>query len=105
MFQIYLNICTVRVIYGLGRLSPHNPDNAGDKYSMLRVIAYSSLVFLLVTCSTLSIDHGSVTSVTTVGSVATYTCDSGYVLLGGSQQRTCQDNGTWDGTEPSCICK
>ena len=68
-------------------------------------VLFYIVVFLSVSCSALSIDHGSVTSDTTVGSVATYTCDSGYVLVGGSQQRTCQDNGTWDGNELSCICK
>ena len=42
---------------------------------------------------------------TTIGNMVVYTCESGYVLVGGSQQRTCQDNGTWDGTEPTCSRK
>ena len=40
----------------------------------------------------------------TFGSTATYECDAGYVLVGG-EERTCQENGQWSGTAPSCICK
>ena len=36
-----------------------------------------------------------------VGSVATYTCDDGF-LLSGSDERECQDNGMWSGPEPLC---
>ena len=37
-----------------------------------------------------------------VGSIATYTCDEGFKLVGQST-RSCQENGAWDGTEPLCI--
>ena len=40
----------------------------------------------------------------TVGSTATYTCDSGYVLVGESV-RVCQPSGVWSGVEPFCRCK
>ncbi len=47
-------------------------------------------------------EHGVVVvSGTVAGSVATYRCDSGFVLVG-SKTRTCQDNGVWSGTEPFC---
>ena len=36
-----------------------------------------------------------------VGSRATYTCDSGY-LISGQSTRTCQGDGTWTGTAPTC---
>ena len=43
-----------------------------------------------------------------LGSVATYSCDPGYALMG-QTTRTCEDisggtvtKGTWSGTEPSC---
>jgi hypothetical protein len=48
-------------------------------------------------------DQGTVAhETTTPGSVATYSCTLGYVLVGGARERRCQDNGTWDGTEPTC---
>ena len=34
-------------------------------------------------------------------SVATFGCSSGYHMQG-SSQRTCQVNGQWDGTQPTC---
>ena len=35
------------------------------------------------------------------GSTATYTCNSGYTLVGG-ETRTCQNDGTWSGSAPTC---
>ena len=37
----------------------------------------------------------------TSGSNATYTCDSGYNLIG-DQIRTCLSTGMWSGQEPTC---
>ena len=42
---------------------------------------------------------------TTFGSTATYECDAGYVLVGGEETRTCQENGQWSGTAPTCNSK
>ena len=39
--------------------------------------------------------------VTTFGAVATYTCDDDFDLVG-STTLTCQADGTWDGTAPTC---
>jgi hypothetical protein len=39
---------------------------------------------------------------TTYGSVATYACPVGYGTVPGST-RTCQANGTWSGTAPTCV--
>ena len=35
-------------------------------------------------------------------SVANYTCRVGYTLSGGPPTRTCQANGIWSNTQPSC---
>ena len=37
------------------------------------------------------------------GDTATYTCDSGYELVG-HQVLNCQANGTWDNSPPICRC-
>jgi hypothetical protein len=47
--------------------------------------------------------NGSVSApTTTYGSVATYSCAIGYGASG-SSTRTCQADGTWSGTMPSCV--
>ena len=47
-------------------------------------------------------DNGAVSlSGTTYNSVATYSCDSGYVLMG-DDMRTCLDTGVWSGSAPTC---
>ena len=38
---------------------------------------------------------------TTVGSTATYECNSGFTLVG-NQERTCQEDGSWSGMDPGC---
>ena len=37
----------------------------------------------------------------TINTIAFFTCDNGYTLTGGSF-RQCQNDGTWDGTTPTC---
>ena len=39
-----------------------------------------------------------------VGTIAKYSCNEGN-LLKGIPQRVCQQNGTWSGDEPSCLCE
>ena len=36
-----------------------------------------------------------------IGSIANYTCDTGF-LLQGKSSRVCQANGTWSSNPPSC---
>ena len=55
-------------------------------------------------CSTLSNQaNGQVshTAGTAFGQTATYSCDTGYNLVGDST-RMCQANGIWSGSEPTC---
>ena len=37
-----------------------------------------------------------------LNTVATYRCNTGYVLTGGTTTRTCQSDRTWSGSEPTC---
>ena len=47
-------------------------------------------------------DNGNVdVPITTVGSVATYSCDNGF-LVSGNSQRICQMDGFWSGSAPTC---
>ena len=64
-------------------------------------------VFLILTavdCGNLTDPaNGSVnhTAGTTFGQTATYSCDTGYNLVGDST-RTCQATGNWSGSAPTC---
>ena len=65
-----------------------------------------NLVFFLLTvdCGTLTDpNNGQVTHTagTTVGQTATYSCNTGYNLVGDST-RTCQAAGNWSGSTPTC---
>ena len=44
------------------------------------------------------VDH---TMGTTFGETATYSCNTGYNLVG-DNTRTCQATGNWSGSEPTC---
>ena len=63
-----------------------------------------SIGFTAATCPTLpvpvsgTIDFDDIT----IGSVASYSCDEGFELVG-STTRTCQSDGTWSGNDPQCI--
>ena len=45
--------------------------------------------------------NGGSTDNRPVGTMATYSCDPGYTLNGGST-RTCQSGGTWSGSASTC---
>ena len=59
-------------------------------------------MYLGVLCSTLLSPSNGQVSLS--GSTATYSCDSKYQLVG-DVTRTCQFDGTWSGSEPSCVGK
>ena len=46
-------------------------------------------------------ENGAVTDNTDVDTQANYTCDAGY-CLNGTRSRTCQNDGNWTGTQPTC---
>ena len=62
------------------------------------------LIMTVVDCRSLNDPaNGSVTytSGTTFGQTATYSCETGYNLVGDST-RTCQATGNWSGSAPAC---
>ena len=46
--------------------------------------------------------HVNTSAGTSFGDVARYSCDRGYTL-NGTAERTCQANGRWNGSVPTCI--
>ena len=59
---------------------------------------------IVVDCGTLTSPangHVSHTAGTTFGQTATYSCNTGYNLVGDST-RTCQATGVWSGSAPTC---
>ena len=46
-------------------------------------------------------EHGDVEATGTVGGIATYSCDDGYVLIG-MDERVCEANFEWSGLAPTC---
>ena len=66
--------------------------------------AHIYLLYIAVDCGTLTNPaNGQVTYTagTLFGQTATYSCDSGYNLVGVSV-RTCQATGVWSGSVPTC---
>ena len=62
------------------------------------------LVRFIADCPGLSAPaDGQVNPTTNVstGQSAKYTCDAGFSIIG-SDTRTCQDDGTWSGSQPVC---
>ena len=72
--------------------------------SRCRNLYYVFLILTVVDCGNLTHPaNGSVnhTAGTTFGQNATYSCNTGYSLVGNST-RTCQATGNWSGSEPTC---
>ena len=67
------------------------------------VWSVASLLFAAVSCGTLTNPaNGQVTHTTGMfGQTATYSCDTGYNLVGDSN-RSCQATGVWSGSTPTC---
>ena len=71
----------------------------------MHIIYYFYLHSTAVECGTLNdTTNGRVShpNGTTFEQTATYSCDTGYNLMGNST-RTCQATGNWSGNEPACI--
>ncbi len=67
------------------------------------MIYYPSPLCTAIDCGSLSgPDNGDVVfSSTTFRSIARYSCESGFGLVGVTV-RTCEANGEWSGTAPTC---
>ena len=89
--------------------SGSSQDDATSPSSIMTSSRYSNLrnIFLTLTavdCGSLTDPaNGQVTLIagTTFGKTATYSCNTGYNLVGDSI-RTCQSSGNWSGSAPTC---
>ena len=77
-----------------------------DYYAFHIILLYnkSSTSCTVVNCGSLTdIPNGAVDTSggTNYKCTAVYTCDTGYVL-DGNITRTCQEDGMWSGSEPTC---
>ena len=80
-----------------------NPTGCGYIVA-IKEHACVSLFLIAVDCDTLADPiNGQVTHTagTTLRQTATYSCNTGYNLVGNST-RTCQATGVWSGSEPTC---
>ena len=75
-------------------------------YAVMGLLTYleTAHMLIVVNCGALTNPtNGQVshTGGTTYGQTATYSCNTGYNLVGNST-RTCQATGMWSGSEPTC---
>ena len=91
--------------YGVVLLPPVNVSNCRLLNIVIKVSILSHEVhnIAVIDCGNApDILNGEVTfNGTTVGSTATYSCNTGFEIVGKSS-RSCQTSGTWSGTTPTC---
>ena len=82
-------------------VTAYNAIMTSSRYNILHDVF---LILTAVDCGNLTdpangqVDH---TAGTTFRQTATYSCNTGYGLVGDSN-RTCQANGVWSGSAPTC---
>ena len=87
--------------------SSHNSQSDFVNCTPSRIVSCFFINYIAVNCGTpSSLSNGQRRySSTTFGSRVTYTCTTGYLRTAGSSSRTCQSNGRWSGTHPTCTRK
>ena len=82
------------------------PSYYGDTCIVTQQFLCVGTVTVVECCNLDDPDNGQVElSNTTVGSTANYTCNQGYIISSGDNNRTCEANGVWSGSPPSCECE
>ncbi len=69
--------------------------------------AYYTIPHPVIDCGSLPnpVNGQVMFTVTTYNSIVTYSCNTGYLEVGGTTSRTCQDDGNWSDSAPSCQSK
>ncbi len=106
-FYITHHIVIMLILYQMNRRRFLNPESC----TVLISIVFSPTVFLSVrgemsrcVCVCVCGRADRLISVPQVGSTVKFHCQTGHLLLG-STTRTCQQDLTWSGTQPECICE
>ncbi len=94
--------CTSEDCNGTSNVFTATCDHLSDLIHLLLLLLY--ILLTVVDCGSLfDPDNGMVTvTTTTFESTATYTCDTGYTLIGAST-RMCGAGGSWTLMEPTCV--
>ena len=85
----------------------HNRQSYYVNYTPSCSVSCFFMNYIAVNCGTPSfLSNGQRHySGTTFGYTVTYTCNTGYLRTAGSSSRTCQSNGVWSGSHPTCTHK
>ena len=103
--HIFSNICLFQYLTDLGLIFIY----LLLKDEFLESLYIELKIFILVTCTGLSLSNGGVSynrhapspARYPVDTVATFACDRGY-SLSGSSSRSCQTSGSWNQSTPTC---
>ena len=108
--------CTSGYMLSGNRTRQCQPDGSwsGEMPQCIRTIIYlacftwiasNDLFTIAVDCEQLEhpVDGQVIATATTFGSIASYMCREGHILVNGSTNRTCQADAHWSGTRPTCI--
>ena len=106
---VILDLSSLEVQFSIAKIVGHGitvlqPVDVSCQYIYFLVQLFH--LFVTVLCPDLDNPiNGTVSqSGNSEGDTATYTCDSGYELVG-HQVLNCQANGTWDTSPPICRCQ
>ena len=90
-------------VHGLNEMFHNNIQKLNKSTLFTKSCLLCTYMYTVVDCGDLDDPMNGRVSLdeTVFESIATYTCDPGFVLVG-NMERICQADGTWSGTEPTC---
>ncbi len=105
-----LNRATIRTCEANGTWNLTAPTCDRECFKQVYTTAnfFSYIHLLAIDCGPLNeTANGAVntSSGTTFMMTATYTCNTGYNIVGSAESRTCGASGVWSGEAPVCNCK
>ena len=102
--QKHSSVLSKKNMYCSLRLSPWSWNSCSSIFLTIKYCLFYIVLSTAVDCGPLcNLTNGQVshTAGTTFGQTATYSCNTGYNLVG-DNTRTCQADGEWSGSAPTC---